>query len=183
MSFSIAADRKSSASAPASRCFRQIHLMTASMHSRLSRKTCSRAAPPAVAAGRCGAGPLECVGFRGDIIPERRTRTQEFAGGIVTSRLIERSRRRFLAHCTGAGLTSTLLPGVLWARVLQDNASRVTPEMLRDALAAAGLDATDEERTRMLAGFNQSLDRYRRIRATPIDEGLAPPLYFSPLVP
>ena len=38
------------------------------------------------------------------------------------------------------------LPGVLWARVQQDKAERITSAMLKDALAIAGLDFTDEQR-------------------------------------
>ena len=48
------------------------------------------------------------------------------------------TRRRFLSYFASVGLSSTLLPGVLWARVQQEKAERITSAMLRDALAIAG---------------------------------------------
>jgi Asp-tRNA(Asn)/Glu-tRNA(Gln) amidotransferase A subunit family amidase len=101
----------------------------------------------------------------------------------MTSTRAERSRRRFLAYCSSLGLSTTLLPGVLWAKLQEDGSRRVTPGMLRDALLIAGLELSDAEQQRMLAGVNQSFDRYRELRATHIDDEIAPPLYFSPIVP
>jgi Asp-tRNA(Asn)/Glu-tRNA(Gln) amidotransferase A subunit family amidase len=93
------------------------------------------------------------------------------------------SRRRFLAYFAAAGLSSTLLPGVLWARVQEEKAARVTDAMLKDALAVAGLDFTDEQRQQILAGVNQNLTRYAELRQIHIDPNVAPPMYYSPLVP
>ena len=55
--------------------------------------------------------------------------------------------------------------------------------MLKDALAVAGLDFSDEQRQQMLAGVNQNLTRYAELRQIRIDPNIAPPLYYSPLVP
>src|SRR3954451_14689659 len=93
------------------------------------------------------------------------------------------SRRRFLAYFASAGLSSTLLPGVLWARVQEDKADRITSAMLKDALAIAGLEFTDEQRQQILSGVNQNLTRYAELRTIQIDPNIAPPLYYSPLVP
>src|SRR5690348_11286799 len=95
----------------------------------------------------------------------------------------ESTRRRFLAYFGGVGLASTLLPGVLWAKMQEQEAERITPAMLKDALAVAGLEFTDEERQQLLNGANQNLTRYADIRAIHIDPNLGPPLYYSPLVP
>src|SRR5438477_422617 len=55
--------------------------------------------------------------------------------------------------------------------------------MLKDALAIAGLEFTDEQREQMLNGVNQNLERYAELRRIHLDPNLAPPLYFSPIVP
>ena len=97
--------------------------------------------------------------------------------------MINRStRRRFMAYFSGAGLATTLLPGVLWAKMQEARAQRITAAMLKDALAVAGLEFTDEEREQLVNGLNENLERYENIRRLDLD-ALAPPLYFSPLVP
>ncbi|HEY2907224.1 MAG TPA: amidase [Vicinamibacterales bacterium] len=93
------------------------------------------------------------------------------------------TRRRFMGYFGGVGLTSTLLPGVLWAKMQEQQAERITAAMLKDALAVAGLEFSEEERQQLVNGVNQNLTRYGDIRAIHIDPNLAPPLYYSPLVP
>jgi Asp-tRNA(Asn)/Glu-tRNA(Gln) amidotransferase A subunit family amidase len=87
-----------------------------------------------------------------------------------------------MAYCSSTGLASTLLPGVLWAKMQEEGARRITAAMVKDALAIAGLAFTDEEREQLVNGLNQNLERYENIRTLRLDD-LAPPLYFSPLVP
>jgi Asp-tRNA(Asn)/Glu-tRNA(Gln) amidotransferase A subunit family amidase len=78
------------------------------------------------------------------------------------------NRRRFLAYFSGIGMGSSLLPGVLWAQVPQDDpAPRITDEMLKNALAVAGLTFSDEDRKAVLE----------------IPNDVAPPFYFSAIVP
>src|SRR5262249_46515553 len=96
---------------------------------------------------------------------------------------LETTRRRFLAYFSSVGLTSTLLPGALWAEMQQQSAQRITPDMLKTAMALTGLEYSDEERQQMLSGINQNLERYEDLRKFHIDDGIAPPLYYSPLVP
>jgi len=93
------------------------------------------------------------------------------------------TRRQFLAYFSSAGLATTLLPGVLWAKLQEERASRVTSVMLKEALAVAGLEFTDEQREQMLNGVNQNLTRYAEMRRIHLDPNLAPPFYYSPLVP
>src|SRR3954471_9640375 len=93
------------------------------------------------------------------------------------------TRRRFITYFAGIGLSSTLLPGVLWAQVQEAKAERITDAMLKDALAIAGLEFSDEQRAQMLAGVNQNLTRYAELRQIHLDPNIAPPLYYSPLVP
>jgi len=92
-------------------------------------------------------------------------------------------RRRFLAYFSSLGLTSTLFPGVLWARLQNGGTPQITKEMLRDAAAVAGLTFSDRDLDDMLEGMNQHRTVYERLRAVHLDNGVAPPLYFNPVVP
>jgi Asp-tRNA(Asn)/Glu-tRNA(Gln) amidotransferase A subunit family amidase len=93
------------------------------------------------------------------------------------------SRRRFLAYFSGAGLGASLLPGALWAQAQQSDAGQITPEMLKSALAIAGLTFSDEDQKGMLQGVNSALSRYSEVRDLHIPNNVGPPFYFSPLVP
>jgi Asp-tRNA(Asn)/Glu-tRNA(Gln) amidotransferase A subunit family amidase len=93
-------------------------------------------------------------------------------------------RRRFLTYFSGIGLGSSLLPGVLWAEMQQDGAEpRVTDDMLKNALAVAGLTFSDEDRKAVLQGVNRSLTSFEEVRKLTIPNDVAPPFYFSSLVP
>ena len=70
------------------------------------------------------------------------------------------TRRQFITYFSSVGLASTLLPGVLWAKLQDEQTTRVTSAMLKDALAVAGLEFSDEQREQMLTGVNQNLERY-----------------------
>jgi Asp-tRNA(Asn)/Glu-tRNA(Gln) amidotransferase A subunit family amidase len=97
--------------------------------------------------------------------------------------MLNRTRRRFLAYFSGIGLGSTLLPGVLWAEMQQDAAPRVTDDMLKNALALAGLDFNDADRKAILQGVNRNLTSFEEVRKLEIPNDVAPPFYFSPIVP
>ena len=58
-----------------------------------------------------------------------------------TNALIEQ-RRRFLVQFSGLGLSDTLLPGVLWVKVQEKQAQKITKAMLRDAEQIAGCSST-----------------------------------------
>ncbi len=92
-------------------------------------------------------------------------------------------RSAFLSYFANVGLGSTLLPGVLWGKLKAEPASVVTLEMLRDAAAVAGVSFSEQQFERMLKGVNENLAKYNAIRAVPLDNAIAPPLYFNPLVP
>jgi Asp-tRNA(Asn)/Glu-tRNA(Gln) amidotransferase A subunit family amidase len=96
---------------------------------------------------------------------------------------LNETRRRFMAYFASAGLGSTLAPGVIWARMQDQGAQRVTLEMVADALKLAGIDATEEERKGMVNGANQSLARYEDVRKMDIPNDVSPPFHFSPVVP
>ena len=97
-------------------------------------------------------------------------------------------RRSFLSYFSGVGLSSTLLPGVLWAKLesaapAAEPDPKVTIEMLKEACAVAGVRFTDQQLAAMLQGVNANLVKYGEIRKTPLDNSIAPPIYFNPIVP
>ena len=102
-------------------------------------------------------------------------------------------RRSFLAYFSSLGLTSTLFPGVLWARLsegkppdarLSETAPpQLTKDMLREAAAVAGLEFTDEQLDKMLKGVTENTVKLRDLRKIEIDNSIAPPLYFNPMLP
>jgi Asp-tRNA(Asn)/Glu-tRNA(Gln) amidotransferase A subunit family amidase len=104
-------------------------------------------------------------------------------------------RRSFLTYFSALGLSSTLFPGVLWGK-LQDQKSAasatapagtkdpaITKEMLREAAAVAGLSFTDAQLDAMLEGVNKNVSRYEGVRKVQLDNSVAPPLYFNPILP
>src|SRR5690242_10385838 len=91
-------------------------------------------------------------------------------------------RRAFLSCFAGFG-GSALLPAALWAQVQGKKSGRITRGMLRDAAGVAGLSFTDRELDAMLEGVNQNLTRYEALHKIPVDNSVAPPLYFNPVVP
>lgn len=99
------------------------------------------------------------------------------------SRLPAPTRRRFLASCTALGVGGTLLPGVLWAKAEAAGSATITAAMIKDAAAIAGLTFTDEEIANMVKAVNQDSGRYALLRTAKIPNDVAPPFYFSPLVP
>lgn len=93
------------------------------------------------------------------------------------------NRRAFLAYFSGLGLGSTLLPGVLWGKLQEQTPPTITKEMLRDAAAVAGLTFTDQQLDAMLSGVNKNLPHYEQLRKIHLDNSVAPPLYFNPVIP
>ena len=91
------------------------------------------------------------------------------------------TRRRFVAYFSGLGLTSTLLPGVLWTRVHQEEEPRITKDMLDEAEQIAGLEFSDEERDLMLEDLNDQLSSYEALREVELPNGTPPALYFNPV--
>jgi hypothetical protein len=71
------------------------------------------------------------------------------------------TRRRFIASFAGCGLGSTLVPGIVWARMQDAGADRVTIELVTDALRLSGIDLSEEERKTLVDTANQNLTRYR----------------------
>jgi len=93
------------------------------------------------------------------------------------------ARRRFLAACAGVGAGGGLFPGVLWARLTQDPAGRVTVAMIREASALAGLSLSEAEQENMVAPLNRILSTADELHRSPADNAMPSPLHFDPRVP
>jgi Asp-tRNA(Asn)/Glu-tRNA(Gln) amidotransferase A subunit family amidase len=102
-------------------------------------------------------------------------------------------RRGFLSACSRAGITSALLPGILYTLAAQaqeagpaagehKDLAKITPEMLDQAceLAAVG-PFTAEQKKMMLDGLNDQRDSYELIRALKMANSVAPAFVFHPL--
>ena len=93
------------------------------------------------------------------------------------------NRRAFLAYFSSIGLSATLLPGVLWARLQERKAGRVTVEDVGQAAKVAGLELSEEEKREMVQGVNNNLARYESLRKIPLDNSVPLPMHFNPRVP
>src|SRR5258706_14459253 len=96
---------------------------------------------------------------------------------------IQNTRRRFMAHFASIGLGSTLVPGIVWARMQDAGAQKVTLEMVTDAMKLSGLPFTEDELKAMVDSANTNLTRYEEIRAIHIPNDVSPPFHFSAIVP
>lgn len=93
------------------------------------------------------------------------------------------TRRLFLSYFTGIGMSSTLLPGILWVRCQGKKDKKITKNMLKDAEGLAGLEFTDEERELMVDGLNDYLEKYEELRKIPLENSVVPALQFNPILP
>jgi Asp-tRNA(Asn)/Glu-tRNA(Gln) amidotransferase A subunit family amidase len=90
-------------------------------------------------------------------------------------------RRAFLAVCSRLGLTSTLLPGVLWA--MADAKPKVTREMIDSAARIADVPIADEYKEMMLEGLNGYAESFDAIYQLHIKNEVAPAVIFDPVLP
>jgi Asp-tRNA(Asn)/Glu-tRNA(Gln) amidotransferase A subunit family amidase len=72
---------------------------------------------------------------------------------------------------------------LVWQELEAQEPRRVTLDMLRAAAAATAAPFSDTELTAMVTAANAHLARYEALRRIRLDNGLAPPLYFNPLLP
>jgi Asp-tRNA(Asn)/Glu-tRNA(Gln) amidotransferase A subunit family amidase len=100
-------------------------------------------------------------------------------------------RRSFLNACSRAGVTSALLPGVLYTLAAQAEDSapasgerkllKITPEMLDQAALLAGVGPfTTEQKEMMLEGVNGQRSGYEAIRALKMANSVPPAYVFHP---
>ena len=106
-------------------------------------------------------------------------------------------RRDFLAITGRFGLASTLFPGILYTLATQSGAAaqsneqkagrpdlpKITPEMIDQAAALAGIAIPADARAAMLDGLNEDREGYDKIRELDIANSVAPAFVFDPLPP
>ena len=102
-------------------------------------------------------------------------------------------RRDFLAITGRFGLASTLFPGALYTLAAQaqdetqGNAAatlpKITPQMIDQAAALAGITIAPEYKQMMLDGLNQQRAGYEQIRKLHLPNSVAPAFVFDPLPP
>lgn len=105
--------------------------------------------------------------------------TDETRATDALDRAASLDRKAFLGYFSSLGLGSTLLPGVLWSEV-RDQEAPITVETIEEAEKIAGLEFTEEEREMMIQGLNDNLQRYRSLRRRPIPNAVPPALHFDP---
>ena len=88
---------------------------------------------------------------------------------------LDETRRRFMTHFAGIGLGSTLVPGIVWARMQDQGTQRVTAAMVKDALTMQGISIPDADVQAMVNGANQSLTRFEEVRKIHIPLDVSPP--------
>jgi Asp-tRNA(Asn)/Glu-tRNA(Gln) amidotransferase A subunit family amidase len=88
-----------------------------------------------------------------------------------------------MAHFAGIGLGTTLVPGVLWARMQDAGASQLTLDMVTDALKVSGIDLSEEDRKQMVESANRNLNTVQELRKIRIPLDVSPPYHFSAIVP
>ncbi len=88
-----------------------------------------------------------------------------------------------MATFAGAGLGSTLVPGVVWARVQDSGAQKITLAMVNEALKLSGIDVGEDEKTGLVEAANRNLAGYEDLRKLHIPPDVSPPFHFSPVMP
>ena len=96
---------------------------------------------------------------------------------------VDQTRRRFMATFAATGLGTTLVPGVLWARMQDAGASRVTLAMVAEALKTSGIDISEDEKNNIVEAANRNLTGIESIRKVHIPNDVSPPFHFSPVTP
>ena len=96
---------------------------------------------------------------------------------------IDQTRRRFMATFAGAGLGSTLVPGVLWARMQDAAAPKLTLAMVNEALRISGVEVPEDEKAALVESANRNLSGYDDLRKLHIPADVSPPFHFSPVTP
>ena len=93
----------------------------------------------------------------------------------------ELDRRSFMAYFAGLGLTSTLFPGVLWARAAAGE--EITVDTIASAEEVAGVQFDQAERELMLDGLKQQEQRIEALHKIPLPNSVSPAIVFDPVPP
>src|SRR5947207_9496301 len=90
-------------------------------------------------------------------------------------------RRSFMSYFAGAGLSSTLFPGVLWAKL--SAGADITVDTIASAEEVAGLHFDQPERELMLDGLKQQEQRIEALHKVALPNSVSPAIVFDPLPP
>jgi Asp-tRNA(Asn)/Glu-tRNA(Gln) amidotransferase A subunit family amidase len=93
------------------------------------------------------------------------------------------TRRRFIAHFTSIGLGSTLVPGILWAKMQETGAQKINVAMVKESLNLAGVQMPESDMETMVTAANTSLKNYEELHKLHIPNDISPPFHFNPIVP
>jgi Asp-tRNA(Asn)/Glu-tRNA(Gln) amidotransferase A subunit family amidase len=88
-------------------------------------------------------------------------------------------RRSFMGYFASIGLGSSLLPGVLWARV--HAGEEITPAAIASAEEIAGVSFTDAERAMMVSDLKDQAEQIAELHKVPLDNAVQPALLFDPV--
>ena len=91
------------------------------------------------------------------------------------------NRRSVLKGLAGLGVGTVTFRRAVAAQVAQ--AGTVTPEMIKQAEWIAGLELTDDERTRTARSVQRSLQSFAELRKVDVGYDVAPALTFFPVPP
>ncbi|MGH7651039.1 MAG: amidase [Gemmatimonadaceae bacterium] len=90
-------------------------------------------------------------------------------------------RRSFMGYFAGVGLTSTLFPGVLWAKL--SSGADITVETIASAEEVAGVQFDAAERELMLDGLKQQEQRLDALHKISLANSISPAIVFDPVPP
>jgi Asp-tRNA(Asn)/Glu-tRNA(Gln) amidotransferase A subunit family amidase len=90
-------------------------------------------------------------------------------------------RREFLAYFSSIGVGTTLLPGVLWAKVAAG--AEITKDTIASAEEIAGVSFTDEERAMMVSRLNSQKQAIEALHKVPLENSVSPAIVFEPIPP
>jgi Asp-tRNA(Asn)/Glu-tRNA(Gln) amidotransferase A subunit family amidase len=90
-------------------------------------------------------------------------------------------RRSFMTYFAGAGLTSTLFPGVLWAKLAAG--ADITVDTIASAEEVAGVHFDQAERELMLDGLKQQEQRIEALHKVSLPNSVSPAIVFDPVPP
>ncbi|MBA2244049.1 MAG: amidase [Gemmatimonadetes bacterium] len=90
-------------------------------------------------------------------------------------------RRTFMGYFAGIGLSSTLLPGVLWGKIAEG--AEITSETIACAEEIAGIELSAEQREVILEDIRQQREQIEALHRVPIPNDVPPALLFNPVLP
>ena len=89
-----------------------------------------------------------------------------------------KSRRALLKTLVGIGVGSAVFRRALAVQVAQKG--KVTGEMIKQSEWIAGLQLSDEDRKEAASSMDSTLRTFRTLRQVPLENGVAPALFFDP---